>query len=204
MLPLLLTGVVFAFLVVGAVVFVFCGLVPPLRKYGLSAALWCAMWGPSSVAWLLFAGLGLVANGFAMRAAQTRRIHLPDLPHNIGTGYAVLGIIGAIFLATIIAWIHQVVIRQMTFALFRIYAGLISAGVGSVWGLCLWIWLVLDSQIPYRVLLLGHRDGWILCSIWLRGFSLGEEFEKRHSHQIWVGFATRIRGDNLKIVRSWM
>jgi hypothetical protein len=155
MLPLLLTGVVFAFLVVGAVVFVFCGLVPPLRKYGLSAALWCAMWGPSSVAWLLFAGLGLVANGFAMRAAQTRRIHLPDLPHNIGTGYAVLGIIGAIFLATIIAWIHQVVIRQMTFALFRIYAGLISAGVGSVWGLCLWIWLVLDSQIPYRVLLWG-------------------------------------------------
>jgi len=155
MLPLLLMGVVFAFLVVGAVVFVFCGLVPPLRKYGLSAALWCAMWGPSLVAWLLFAGLGLVANGFAMRAAQTRRIHLPDLPHNIGTGYAVLGIIGAILLATIIASIHQIVIRQMTFALFRIYAGLISAGVGSVWGWCLWIWLVLDSQIPYRVLLWG-------------------------------------------------
>jgi hypothetical protein len=155
MLPLLLMGVVFAFLVVGALVFVFCGLVPPLRKYGLSAALWCAMWGPSLVAWLLLAGLGLVANGFAMRVAQTRRIHLPDLPHNIGTGYAVLGIIGAILLATIIAWIHQVVIRQMTFALFRIYAGLISAGVGSVWGWCLWIWLVLDTQIPYRVLLWG-------------------------------------------------
>jgi hypothetical protein len=163
MLPLLLVSVVFLFLVVGAAVFVFCALVPPLRKYGLSAALWCATWGPSSVAWLLFAGLGLVASGVAMQVAQTRNLHLPDLPHGIGTGYLVLGISGTIVIATIIAWIHQVVIRQMTFALFRIYSGLISAGIGSVWGWCLWGWLVLNTKVPYRFLLWG-LGMMILCA----------------------------------------
>jgi hypothetical protein len=150
MLPLLLLAVVFFFLVVGAAAFVFCVLMPPLRKYSLSAALWCATWGPCSVAWIMLAGLVMVANDLAMQAAQARRFHLPNLPNNLGVGYAVLGLLGMLLVATPVAWIHQMLVRQMTFALFRIYAGLVSAGVGSIWGWCLYIWLVLNTHLPYR------------------------------------------------------
>jgi hypothetical protein len=123
MLPLLLLAVVFFFLVMGAAVFVFCEITPPLRKYGLSAALWCAMWGPCSLAWMMLGGLVLLANSAAMQAARMKRFNLPDLPHGVGVGYVVLGLLGTLMVATMVAWIHQVMVRQMTFALFRIYAG---------------------------------------------------------------------------------
>jgi hypothetical protein len=53
----------------------------------------------------------------------------------------VLGLAAIVLAATAVAWLHQVVVRRMTLALFRLYAGLVSAGVGSVWGWSLWFWL---------------------------------------------------------------
>ena len=140
MLLLSSAGFVFLFLVVGAAVYVICGLVPPLRKFALSAALWCAVWGPCMVAWLALTGLILAANGLAMEAAKAKHIALPALP-NLWTGYGVLGLAAIVLAATAVAWLHQVVVRRMTLALFRIYAGLVSAGVGSIWGWCFWFWL---------------------------------------------------------------
>jgi hypothetical protein len=155
MLPLLVLSIIFLFLAIGASVFVICGVLPQLRKYGLSAALWCATCGPCVVLWMLFGGLAMVANALAMQAAKTKNLRLPVLPNGIGTGYIALGLIGTVVVATVVAWVHQAAIRKMTFALFRIYAGLVSAGIGSVWGWCLWIWLVLDTHLPYRFLLWG-------------------------------------------------
>jgi hypothetical protein len=155
MLPLLILMMLFAFLAMGAFVFVLRATAPPLRKYSLSAALWCATLGPCSVVWTVGAGLALVANGIAMQAAQTRSIHLPELPKGIGPGYIVFGLVGSLFTATVVAWVHQKAIRQMTFALFRIYAGLVAGGIGTVWGWCLGFWLLLNTQLHYRFALWG-------------------------------------------------
>jgi hypothetical protein len=141
MLLLFSAGFVFLFLVVGAAVYVICGLVPPLRKFALSAALWCAVWGPCMVAWLTLTGLILGAHGVAMEAAKAKHIALPALP-NLWTGYGVFGLVAIVFVVTVVAWLHQIVVRRMTYALFRIYAGLVSTGVGSVWGWCLYLWLI--------------------------------------------------------------
>ena len=151
MLVILLAAVVFLFLAIGAAVFVVCGLVPPLRRFGLSAALWCAAWGPCMVAWILFGGLALVASGFAMQAAHEGNLNLPSLPKDISVGYIIAGVLAAVFVASVLAWLHQVVIHRMTFALFRIYASVISAGVGSVWGWSLGLWLASEEGVPHRI-----------------------------------------------------
>lgn len=46
MLPLLFAMIVFFFLLLGSLVFVVCILAPQTRRFALSAALWCALWGP--------------------------------------------------------------------------------------------------------------------------------------------------------------
>jgi hypothetical protein len=42
MLPFLLAGIVFVFLLLGSIVFLVCLLIPWTRQYALSAALWCS------------------------------------------------------------------------------------------------------------------------------------------------------------------
>jgi len=154
MLVLLCVGIVFFFLVIGAAVFVLCSLARPLRRYALSSALWCAVWGPCTVAWLMLGGLVLVANRLAMAAAETRRFHLPSLPPK-GSWIAYLAayVICTALTATIVASAHQFIVHRMTLPLFRIYASLVSAGVGSVWGWCLWLWIMNNTDLPYRFLL---------------------------------------------------
>jgi hypothetical protein len=151
MLPILCAMIVFLFLMLGATVFVFCSMVPRLRKFALSAALWCAVWGPCTVAWMLVGGVALFADGLAMSAAESRHVHLPSQPNAIPVSYLVLGILGTLIVATLSARLHQMIIHRMTFALFRIYTGLVSASIGSVWGWCLGLILVNDPDIPIRL-----------------------------------------------------
>jgi hypothetical protein len=45
MFPLLAAMIVFLFLALGSAAFLVCTLIPPIRKYALSTALWFAVWG---------------------------------------------------------------------------------------------------------------------------------------------------------------
>ncbi len=60
----------------------------------------------------------------------------------------ILGTIGTVSIATSAAWLHQALVRRLTFALFRLYATVVSAGIGSVFGWC-FSWWMLASQIRY-------------------------------------------------------
>lgn len=153
MLPLLCAAIVFLFLAMGAIVFAICGLIPPLRRYSLSAALWCAAWGPRTVAWIVLTGLVLIANGMAMQAAQSGHLQLPEISKQLWTVYGIAGLLGIAITATAVSVVHQWLIHRITFPLFRIYAGLVSAGVGSIWGWGLCMWLVLDLRLHFGVLL---------------------------------------------------
>jgi len=155
-LPLIIAAIVFAFLLLGSIVFVVCALVPPLRRYALSAALWCAVWGPCSVAFLLLAGLGFLAHTLATKAGDVQSLHVPRLLAPFGWAYLVFWILTTTGVATVVAWLHQVLVRRLTFALFRLYATAVTAGIGSVFGWCLGWWLlaseVIQHVLPWRLL----------------------------------------------------
>jgi hypothetical protein len=148
MLPLLFAMIVFLFLLVGAVAFLICVLVPPLRRYALSVALWCAVWGPAAVALMTLAGLALVADAFITRNGDLQSFHSPRLLSVFGWGYLVAGALAAATAATAVAWVHQFVVRRFTFALFRLYATAVVAGIGSVLGWSLSWWL-LSRDVAY-------------------------------------------------------
>lgn len=135
--------ILFAFLVLGAVVFVACALMPPLRHYALSAALWCATWGPCTVGWMTLAGLGLVATAFITKNGDPQSFHSPRLFEVFGWAYLMMGLLVTAAVATGVAWLHQKAVRRFTFALFRVYTTAVSAGIGGVFGFLLgwWIWM---------------------------------------------------------------
>jgi len=141
MLPLLFAIIIFVFLLLGSLVFLACVLVPPTRRYALSAALWCAVWGPCSVGLMVLAGLGLIAEAFITKDGDMQRFHTPKLVAAFGWGYLILGVVTTTAIATGTAWLHQALVRRLTFALFRLYATAVSAGIGSVfgWGLGWWM-----------------------------------------------------------------
>jgi hypothetical protein len=179
MLPLLFLAIVFLFLTLGAIVFILCTLIPPLRRYALSAALWCAFWGPCTAAWLILAGLLAIASRYVMQTAATRHLHLPTWPSGTAPTYAVLAILLTLAAATIAAILHQLLARQMTFALFRIYATLVSAGIGSVFAWCLWFGLGLASglHLPPAALIVMPFLSLTICSAF--GWAA-----YRHAHQL--------------------
>jgi hypothetical protein len=92
-LLLIFAGIVFAFLVVGSLVFLVCVLLPPARRFALSAALWCAMWGPCAVGLMTIAGLGLVAAVFTTKNGDVTSWHSPNLLAAFGWGYLTLGML---------------------------------------------------------------------------------------------------------------
>ena len=149
MLLLLFGMIIFAFLFLGAIVFLACVLMPPTQRYAVSAALWCAVWGPCSVGLMMLAGLGLVAQAFITRAGDLERFHAPRLLAAFGWGYLILGILMTALVATGAAWLHQAITRRMAFALFRLYAAAVSAGIGSVFGWVLGGWMSWKRQPPY-------------------------------------------------------
>ena len=148
MLPLLFAMIIFAFLVVGSLVFLACVLVPLTRRYALSAALWCAVWGPCSVGLMVLAGLGLVAEAFITKDRDAQSFHAPRLLSAFGWYYLTFGVVITAAVATAAAWLHQVLVRRITFALFRLYATAVSAGIGSVFGWCL-SWWMMEKEIPH-------------------------------------------------------
>jgi hypothetical protein len=160
MLPLLFAGVVFLFLLVGSIVFLACLLLPPFRRYALSAALWCAMWGPCSIVLMLVAGVGLIATAFITKAGDGQTFHAPRLLSVFGWNYLIAAILVTVAVATASAWIHQVVVRRLPFALFRLYAAVVSAGIGSVFGWCLGWWMMAKSVSGHVSLLL-----WGICML---------------------------------------
>src|ERR1700735_3569746 len=128
MLVLVFFFVAFFFLVLGALQFLLCVAVPRLRKYALSAALWWAVWGPCSVGLMSLAGLALAARAFTEKDGDAVHIH-PHLVSGIAWGYVILGGLGTAAIATSLAWLHQTIVRRVTFALFRLYAMVVSAGI---------------------------------------------------------------------------
>jgi len=153
-LPLLFAAIIFAFLLLGSIVFVACLPLQQTRRFALSAALWCAMWGPCSLALLLCAGLGVIASAFIKKTGDVQSINTPYLPHLLavlGWGYLILGVLVTATVASATAWLHQMLTQRFTFALFRLYATLVSAGIGSVFGWSLGLWL-LWANITQHVL----------------------------------------------------
>jgi hypothetical protein len=155
MLVLVLAFLVYFWLAVGAVQFLICVTTPRLRKYALSAALWWAVWGPCTVALLMMAGLMTVAGMIVQEHGGVAGLRVPHFPVGLGWGYVLLGALATAGVATAVAWLHQVVVRRFTFALFRLYVTAVSAGIGSVfgWGLSWWI------------LIYGVRYGWVLSCL---------------------------------------
>lgn len=135
MIFLLAAIILFFFLALGTIVFLICVLVPPSRKYALSTALWFAIWGPCVAAFLFLAVFGLIAGGIALQATHMKWEDTPRLISAMGTGSLIVGAIAICLIASIAAWLHQAAIHRITFALFRIYATFVVAGIGSVLGL---------------------------------------------------------------------
>jgi hypothetical protein len=66
----------------------------------------------------------------------------PKLLAAFGWSYVMVGALITTTVATGAAWFHQMLIHRFTFALFRLYATVISAGIGSVLGWSLGWWIV--------------------------------------------------------------
>ncbi len=126
------------FVVGGLLVFLVCLTIPWLQQFALSAAVWFLALLPGLLIWLLI-GLG------AALGEDTLRQHLSypnwemSLWHAFGSPAAritltAIGLAGTILLATVVAAVHQFVIHRITFALFRLYAGFITATAAVAWG----------------------------------------------------------------------
>jgi len=160
MLLLIFAAVLFFWLVVGAVQFLICFITPKLRRYSLSAALWWAFLGPCSIAWISLAALVVISRHLVVEEAHFGRFHLPTLSSGMGWSYFILGSVFSMAIATVVARVHQTLILRLTFALFRLYATVISGGIGSVFGWCFSFW-VLGLQMRYS---------WVLAAIGMLAF----------------------------------
>jgi hypothetical protein len=145
MLFVLFALIVFACLVMGSIAFLVCVMFPPMRRYALSTALWFAVWGPSSVAQMVVAGLGLVAGGLVMKHGNMQWTDMPKLLEAFGWSYVIAGALMTAVVASRAASIHQFFIHRFTFALFRLYATAITAGIGSVLGWSLGWWMMANG-----------------------------------------------------------
>lgn len=141
MIVIVFAGIIFAFLLLGAIVFLACVLLPPTRRYALSAAFWVALWGPCSVLLIVLAGIGVVSASVLVNAGNLQWPNAPKLLEVFGWSYLIVGATITTVVATCAAWLHQFLIHRFTFALFRIYATAISAGIGSVFGWALGWWI---------------------------------------------------------------
>ena len=169
MLLVLFAVVVFAFLLLGSTAFAVCVLLPPTRRYALSVAFWFALCGPCLVMLITIAGLGLVAGALVMRAGNVQFTNAPKLIATLGWGYLASGFLITATIATCASWLHQKIIHRFTFFLFRLYATLVCAGIGSVFG---WFfgWCLAESGAHIHL-----RFGlWVSAMIALIGtFGLG-------------------------------
>jgi len=141
MILILFALIIYAFLLLGAIVFLACVLLPPTRRFALSAAFWVALWGPCTVLLMAFAGIGLVAGSALMNAESLQWTNAPKVLGELGWSYLIVGASITSLVTTSVAWLHQKLIHRVTFALFSVYASAVSAGIGSVLGCALGWWL---------------------------------------------------------------
>jgi hypothetical protein len=102
---------------------------------------------------MTIAGVGLVGAAFINKAGDMESFHAPRLLEAFGWGYLVVGVLITIVVATGVSWLHQKLVRRFTFALFRLYATAVCAGIGSVFGWSLGWWMTL-KEVPYHSTLL--------------------------------------------------
>jgi hypothetical protein len=121
------------------VVFLVCLSIPWLQRYALSAALWFVALVPGLLIWLVI-GIGAEIGQEALRTGiSSYPPWMMSLWHAFGSPAAkitlvAVGMAGTIVFATGVAVVHQFVIHRVTFALFRLYAGFVTATVAVLWG----------------------------------------------------------------------
>jgi hypothetical protein len=122
------------FFMLGCAVFLICAAIPFLRRYALSASLWCLCLAP----WLF--GMIFLALLFGLATYTLSNL----LRHPLwiaqdwsGSNQTAFGIVisvaavaGSLVTATVAARVHQFAIHRMTLALFRLYVAGVSLGVG--------------------------------------------------------------------------
>lgn len=141
--------VAFAFLVLGSLAFVVCVLVPPARRFALSTALWFAAWGPCLDGLIVLAVLGILGTSLLMKPGSIDWTTMPAVARALGWGYLAAGVLVTVVVATGAAWVHQKLVHRFTFALFRLYATAVSAGIGTVYGWCLGWWIEAQGSIRF-------------------------------------------------------
>jgi len=121
------------FFMFGCTVFLICAAVPFLRRFALSASLWCLCLAP----WLF--GMVFLAVLLGLATDALRNLHHPlwiaqDWSSSAKTSFGVLisavAVAGSLVTATVAARVHQFAIHRMTLALFRLYVAGVSFGVG--------------------------------------------------------------------------
>jgi hypothetical protein len=122
------------FVALGCISFLFCATIPLARGFALATSLWFAAWGIIFTAaltalLLLFVGVDYIKRSTSL--TQMSGIH--GLAAGISQ-HGLLLIITISMLAAALAFglavLHGVVIRRMTFFLFRIYLAAVAFGVG--------------------------------------------------------------------------
>ena len=113
------------------------------------------MWGPCSVALMVVAGVGLITTAFITKVGGVQSLHAPRLISSFGWAYLIIGVMMTAIAATGAAWLHQVLMKRLTFALFRLYTAAVSGGIGSVFGWCLGWWILVKGLGVYGWLLWG-------------------------------------------------
>lgn len=138
------------FLLVGVAIFALSAAIPATRRYALSAALWCACWGPCTVALTLFGIMSAVGGSLLPRLWG----HAPDpVPQWAPeSAYLVVAIVVTLVVASTAAVLHQWMIERMTLALFRLYCMVVLAGIGGTILLALSFWLVASSAGSFSVI----------------------------------------------------
>lgn len=143
------------FLAGGLAVFLVCVAIPWLQRYALSAALWFVALLPGLLLWLLI-GVGASLGQDALLRELSSPHWETSLWHIFGTPAAqttliAIGMAGTIVMATIIAVVHQFVIQRITFALFRLYAGFVTAGAAVLSGSLVGAVVATYLEAPWEV-----------------------------------------------------
>ena len=140
--------IVFPFLAIGCVTFLICSVIPPLRRFTLSASLWCVACIPCLMASLIMCGLSSIGLHKILALLQWNNGSDITFHQTSWSGWLFFFIvlIAVIAGATIITLLHGIIIRRLTLALFRIYVGAVSFGVGVS------IYLLLSLTFAMRLL----------------------------------------------------
>jgi hypothetical protein len=143
------------FLLSGCVAFLICAFIPQIRRFALSASLWCVACGPCLAA--VFIALVLVEKG-----ANT--IH-GGMLHSLFSieGKLALACMALVAMAgaAVITLVHGWIVRRLTLNLFRLYLTGVTVGVGLLIALATGILLLINftrlqssTAFVYTVLLL--------------------------------------------------